>query len=171
MKVPKVSAIFLVFLLSVCFLPSPSLCDANAANPKIPNVASPAVSANSAETAQGPAASPKTNNTPAPAPAPENDENKEIAKIDDKINTKKSSAKPVLISAITTMAALAIASALGYGIYTKNKIKSQKDGEEGDASTDEDAADSDDAAKDVEEVVSEIVDEVADAVEDAEKTE
>ncbi|CAD2084418.1 early transcribed membrane protein [Plasmodium vinckei brucechwatti] len=173
MKVPKVSAIFLVFLLSVCFLPSPSLCDANAANPKIPNVASPAVNANSAETVQGPSASPKTNNNPA-APAPEKDENKEIAKIDDKINTKKSSAKPVLISAITTMAALAIASALGYGIYTKNKAKSPKEGEEGDASTNEDAADSEesnDATKDVEEIVSEIVDEVADAVEDAEKTE
>ncbi|KEG00731.1 early transcribed membrane protein [Plasmodium vinckei vinckei] len=162
MKVPKVSAIFLVFLLSVCFLPSPSLCDANAANPKVPNVASPAVSASSAESAQGPAVSPKINNPP----APEKNDNKDIAKIDDKINKKKSSAKPLLITAISTMAAIAIASALGYGMYTKNKAKPEKEGEEGDASTNEDADDSEESnetIKDVEEVVSDIIDKVTDA--------
>ncbi|SCL81930.1 early transcribed membrane protein [Plasmodium chabaudi chabaudi] len=167
MKVPKVSAIFLVFLLSVCFLSSPSLCDANAGN-KIPNASNPAVNGNSAENAQGPAGS-KTNN----GPASEKKDSKDIAKIDDKITAKKS-AKPVIIGTISTIAALAIASALGYGMYTKNKAKAKakKEGEEADATDDEgtDTEESSDSAKEVEDLVSEIADELGDDVDDDAQT-
>ncbi|CDU16044.1 hypothetical protein YYC_02339 [Plasmodium yoelii 17X] len=146
MKVPKVSALFLVFLLSVSFLPSSSLCDPNAANTKIPNIPnptanaqSPTVSGNSIEqTAEEPNAATKVNNVP--VPEKKNDapvENKDIEKVNDQINAK-SKTKPLLISAISAVVAIAIASALGYGIYTKKNSNTPNEDEPSIPSTDDD---------------------------------
>lgn len=126
----------------------PSLCDASTGNTKIPNIPnipnssgnaqSPTVSGNSIEqTAETSNVATRANHVPAPektngAPV----ENKDIAKVNDKICAKNKN-KPLLISAISAVVAIAVASALGYGIYTKKNLNTPNEDEPSIPSTDD----------------------------------